>query len=291
MKLSIKDTLSRLLAEPLVQFVAIGALLFALSSARSPDRLQIDAARLLDARAKMANLLNDSNSRSAMIVESDVRVIGDELLYREAQAKGLERDDPVIRQHLAQKLLSVAEEERLAARSPTEQDLRNLFDVMASRWREPDRASFCQIYSRTGWAVAEVGRLRQSRMSCDALGGDAFPLGRQFDDWTRDEVVARFGEQFATEVFSIDAGKWSVPIHSNYGSHLVLVTAKSRGREAQFEARRNDVLREWERRERQLARRELLKRLVQHYRPTAGSSAPEEVQRDVAVAVARLAGE
>ncbi|MDP1866229.1 MAG: peptidyl-prolyl cis-trans isomerase, partial [Bradyrhizobium sp.] len=106
--------IKRLLREPLLHFLLLGAVLFAAhgflsrSSAGGPGsivvtQVQIESMARLFARARQRP---PSDSELEELVRGHVR---EEVFYREGLALGLDRDDPVIRRRVAQKLEFVIE--------------------------------------------------------------------------------------------------------------------------------------------------------------------------------------
>lgn len=277
------------LAEPLVQFLLIGTTLFLISdwwADRQP--VQLAEARIRESRLKMDSLLDASASPATRNLEADIRVISDELLYREALRRELDHGDPVVRQHLAQKLLILQEEIHLAGREPSVGELREIFSALAPQLGEPARVSFCQVYSRTGWSETGSQDIQRKANGCPPGVGEAFALGSEFNDWSRSEVEARFGKVFSDALFDASDVGWIGPISSDFGFHLVRVDRRIAAQPARFEGYRVEALREWERRERDIARRKLLCELVQRDRPRAESQASKDLQRDVALAVQRM---
>ena len=96
----------RLLREPLVHFLALGAALFALYGALdrdgfdAPDEIVVDRARLASLAAEFERRWRrpPTPEERRELVESWVR---EEILVREGVALGMDRDDPVVRRNLA----------------------------------------------------------------------------------------------------------------------------------------------------------------------------------------------
>jgi len=276
--------------EPLVQFGILGSMLYLAAQATGGGSLQIPVARLEDSRAKMSRLLERSDSPEAIRRESDLRVVGDELLYREALRLGLDRGDPVIRQHLAQKLLGLAEEAALAGREPTLVEEQALFAQRRGDWTLPSRITFCHVFSSRGWtkdAAASIA-VRRDEASCDGRGGEAFPLGALVGPYSEAELAGQFGADFARAVFDAPPDRWAGPLASRFGAHLVRVTVVTPEMPPDFAERRVTLRQAWAQRERAQARAELLRRLAERDRPEAGPEASPELRRDVARALAQL---
>jgi parvulin-like peptidyl-prolyl cis-trans isomerase-like protein len=70
--------------------------------------------------------------------------------------------------------------------------------------------------------------------------GDAFPLSRDVHASPAD-VAPTFGAEFADELTALEVGRWSRPIHSKYGWHLVRVLERLEGGPARFEDMRGQV--------------------------------------------------
>lgn len=285
----VKAWLAAAWREPLVQFGVLGALVYLASQSISGESSRIPAWRLEDSRAKMSRLLDGGGAPEAVRLEADLRVISDELLYREALRQGLDEDDPVIRQHLAGKLLTLTEEAALAGREPTAAEELALFESLRARWAEPARVSFCHVFaSRPVVARPAPEATGGHEAPCDGGGGEAFPLGPFVGPHTEAELAERFGEPFARQVFEAPLGRWSAPIASRYGVHRVRVTARLPAIEPRFEERRDAVRLAWTQQERARARAELLRTLARRDRPEVAPGAPAELHEAVAQAVAQL---
>ena len=50
---------------------------------------------------------------------------------------------------------------------------------------------------------------------------DPLPIPRKLPSLSQRELAARLGDSFAREVFALPVGRWSGPISSVYGAHLV----------------------------------------------------------------------
>ena len=276
--------------EPLVQFGVLGTLLYLALPPAGGESIRISSQRLEDSRAKMSRLLAGDATTEAINRESDLRVVGDELLYREALRLGLERDDPVIRQHLAQKLMALTEEAALARRGPTPAEERALFEELRERWTEPARITFCQVFSTQAPAADRLpSRSTAGTAECGGPDGEAFPLGAAIGPASESEIASRFGPAFAKAAFAAPMGRWSGPLSSRYGWHWIRVTDLLPAVAPAIDDRRTALRQAWAQRERTRARAELLRDLARRDQPAASRDASHELRRDVDRAVARLA--
>jgi len=126
--------LGRALREPLVHFLALGALIFSLHRLATGDPRRIVISPEL--KADLARRFQDSHGRepSAQQLERAVEEWKqDEVLYREALRAGLDRDDATIRQVLA---------DRQRARLAFESEEREPTDGELARWLAEHRESY-----------------------------------------------------------------------------------------------------------------------------------------------------
>src|SRR5262249_14753032 len=157
----------------------------------------------------------------------------DAVLYREALRYGLDRGDNVVRQHLVQKMLLLAEDMAGATRAPTDDDLRAYYDETRARWTRGETIHFVHVFASRRDALVALGP--QVRAATDALPlvGDAFPSSRDVQG-TREGIAALYGDPFADAVFAEDANVWGEPVESKFGWHYVKVLGRAPGRPAVF---------------------------------------------------------
>ena len=142
-----------LLREPLFRFLVIGAALFGVYGVIGGDSPEAESQRITISTAEIELLRGrwmrqwlraPSEEELQALVEERVR---EEVLYREALAMGLDRDDSMIRQRLAQKLKFLTEDVTLA-REPSASELEAYFAANGERYRLPPLLSFSQVFFR-----------------------------------------------------------------------------------------------------------------------------------------------
>ena len=158
--------------------------------------------------------------------------IRQEVLYREALARGYDRDDQVVRRAMQQKMEFLAASQALEE-PPTEEEIEAFFSLRQERYRLPAELTFFQVYVSTDvrGARAEqdatelLARLRSEDPDPSQLGtwGDPIMLSTTFSDQTEQEVGAAFGSDFATQLVALPVGSWEGPVFSGYGLHLVRI--------------------------------------------------------------------
>jgi parvulin-like peptidyl-prolyl isomerase len=217
----------------------------------------------------------DANELQGLITD----LVDEELLAREAQAMGLGENDTIIRRRLAQKLKFLVEDtSRLA--EPSDAELRQYFAENAARFEDSPRVSFSQIYfnpENRKDAAADAG-LVLAGLGADAGAdvtelGDRFLLAAEMTNADRQAIANAFGDEFADALLTVETGKWSGPLKSGYGTHLVFVSARQADKQPVFEAVRDKVAEEWRRESEQKASRDYLARLREKYGVTIDDDA------------------
>jgi hypothetical protein len=165
--------------------------------------------------------------------------VREEVLYREALALALDRDDLVVRRRLVQKM------EMLALRDTpgiSESDLLDHYILHRADYALPESVSFRHVFFSAAIRGAEAGTAAAATLGeikdHGAAGmsglGDPPPMPPEVSDWTRPMVEARFGTGFAASVFGAAPDSWSGPVASAYGHHLVHVTRRAPARVPDF---------------------------------------------------------
>jgi hypothetical protein len=225
-------------------FLALGALLFALTPRPADPYKVAIASRDLDAlHAAQASRVGKPLSQRE-IDEVDERAVEDAVLYREALRYGLDRGDNVVRQHLVQKMLLLAEDMAGATRTPSDEDLRAYYTATRARWTRGETVHLVHVFTARHDAIIAIAPFVGDAQDSPPLLGDAFPSSRDLTA-TREGVSALFGEPFASAVFAQEDGRWGSPVESKFGWHLVKILGREAGRPASFEDVRAELALEW----------------------------------------------
>ena len=243
--------ISRLLREPVLHFLLIGIALFVAHGLLAPT--QESGTRIVVSQAIVDNIAREHQARwfrppgdeeLAKLIEAHVR---NEILYREGVALGLDRDDPVIKRRVRQKLEVIAEEE-LAGDAPTDAQLAVFLADNPERFSRSGTVSFEQVFFP---ATATAAQLEAARTAA-ARGADPARLGQpsmlppRTDAAPLDLVARDFGAGFATELAKLSPDVWTGPVRSGFGMHLVRVTARTPSAVPPLDQVRAAVAREWE---------------------------------------------
>ena len=247
----------RLLREPLLQFLALGAMLFALyglagkRSAEAPEKIVVSASRVAnlgDGFARTWRRLPNEQELQGLIED----YIRDEVFYREGRAAGLDRDDVIIRRRVRQKMEFLADD--MSVPEPSDEQLAAYLASNPERFRAEDQLTFHQVFlSATRRAntidsdskqIASILARADGAVDATVLG-DPFLLGEEFRNVSPSKVTSIFGESFAKQISVMEKGRWQGPISSGFGQHFVFISEWVSGNLPSLDAVRPVVHREW----------------------------------------------
>ena len=214
--------LRRLLREPLLHFLLAGLALFVLYRALNPASAERDSSnqiRLTEDDLVQMTIMWRAQGRPPptpeqikSLVETKVR---EEVLFREALALGLDKNDTIVKRRMAQKMEFLAED-LSGIGDPKPDELKAWFAANADRFAFPPRASFRHLYfspdRRGERAQADASR------ALEKLGGkpadsttaaklaDPFMFQDYYGDRSFDQLASVFGPQFAQALLQLKPG-------------------------------------------------------------------------------------
>ena len=243
----------RLLKDPLIHFLLLGGLLFVLYSwrgepdAQNPYQIVISDEEVDSMRQVLAVLHGRVPSRDELL-ETLEPIIKEEILYREAIALGLDRDDSQVRLRLTEKMLFLTQDVSEPV-PPTDAELASFFADNLERFRVPAMWTFEQFFfsvSQHGTELVSVvtDALAELRVGTSlAFTSDALLFDARYEQLELAEVERLFGGSFAEslQVLTPNDG-WQGPLDSDFGMHLVRVSEFVQSTQPEFENIRADVL-------------------------------------------------
>jgi len=253
--------LQRLLREPLLHFLLLGAALFIgygyfehrLGAPDVSKQIRLTPDELLQ-----STLFFQSQWRRAPTQEEFGRLVEnkvqEEVLYREAVAMGLDKDDTIVKRRMAQKMQFLAEDVA-NAHEPDRAELEAWYAKNADKFALPGRINFRQLYfspDRRGNharddAVKALAKLAGLPVDAKlaASFGDPVMLQDYYGDRTPEQLAKELGPVFAQDVFRAKPGAWQGPIESGFGWHLVFVDSIIPGRAPAFAEVESDAKTAW----------------------------------------------
>jgi hypothetical protein len=249
--------IARLLREPLLQFLALGAVLFGLHGlvgnrrAEAPEKIVVSASQVANlGDAFVRTWRRPPNEQELQgLIEDYIR---DEVFYREGRAAGLDRDDVIIRRRVRQKMEFLADDASVP--EPSDEQLAAYLAANPERFRAEDQLTFHQIFlsaaRRANTIDSDSKQIASVLARADGAAeatvlGDPFLLGEEFRDVSPSKLTSIFGESFAKQISVMEKDRWQGPISSGFGQHFVFISERVSGNLPPLDAVRPAVLREW----------------------------------------------
>jgi hypothetical protein len=265
------DSALGFLREPLMHFLLLGALLFVahrlLVADRTPDR------HVVVPRALSSELAGEFRARAgrepnpAELSAAVEKWKRDEVAYREGLRLGLDKNDPVVRERVANKLREV--ETKLGAiRQPTDAELDAWLFAHRDRYDVPARFDFEHYFVSKRASDAEgrarrlLTELAEGRTPDDV--GDVFREGRQLIGRSEIDVRGVFGVAFERGLQELEIGRWSL-LESEAGFHAVRLQRRVARRAATRDGQRDELVRDLQAAEREKGESRALQELVDSY--------------------------
>jgi hypothetical protein len=253
--------LKRWLREPLLHFLLLGVALFAVYGYMHRGRGGFESSRQiklsLDELAQMEMYFESQWHRQPTPAEFQAMVedkVREEVLYREALAMSLDKDDTIVKRRMAQKMQFLAEDVA-AAHEPSSAELKAWFEKNSNKFALPSRYSFRHLYfspdkrgknaqDDAAKALAKIaGQPEDSKLAVSLA--DPFMFQDYYGDRAPDALAKEFGPQFVVALEKLKPGSWQGPIESGYGWHLVYIDTVIPGRIPAFEEMEPDVKTAW----------------------------------------------
>ena len=254
------QTIAKILKEPLLHFLVIGASFYLIHGLYSEAEMTEDDRRIVISAGEVEGLQDSWKkrwSRPPTVEELDgiVRAYLRELvLSREAVAMGLDKDDTIIRRRLAQKLEFLSQD-LVEFTTPSDEELAAYLDENIIEYEAPAVATMTQIFydpdKRDDQALVEAERqkniLNAREFDPDYVNGlgDTFFLQKYYPERSHSEIARLFGGGFAASVADLPVATWSGPVLSGYGVHLVYIHDRQAAVPPALDDVRNKVLQDW----------------------------------------------
>ncbi|HEY0961666.1 MAG TPA: peptidylprolyl isomerase [Pseudomonadales bacterium] len=266
--------LARMLRQPLLHFVALGALIFvayALTTEPAAEqvgdadsrRIVVDRAALIDYLQYQAQTFEPetfterydamSDAERAELVAAYVR---EEALYREGLRMNLDTADYDIRTRIVQKVEFLLEGLAAGDIEPTDSELEAFFEVRRADYAQDAVYSFTHIFFDGEADMPEARKRADALLAVSeniafddaAQHGDRYPFLQNYVERTRAFVASNFSADFVTQLDTLaPAERWQGPLQSRYGWHVVMLRARSAASMPAFDAIRARVLDDYRR--------------------------------------------
>jgi hypothetical protein len=238
-------TLPNWLREPLLHFVVLGGLLFAVDHfivgrEDDPRTIVVDAG--VDGGARQLFKTERGREPDDKELYALRRVwLDNEVLYREGLALGVDKGDPAIRDRVVFKMLSVV---NAGLKLPPFDDqlLRDWFEKNRARYDEPMRFDFQEAVLSGDRSESAVRAFVDSLN--DGTPADVDAGLRVFRDRPYANIEQSYGPELAKSLAESPVGEWRAQ-STSAGWRAMRVESVTPAQPAQFEALRGVVLQDW----------------------------------------------
>jgi hypothetical protein len=246
--------LARILKQPLLHFLVLGALIFvayaltdesptAAAEAPADNLIVVDRTTLLDYMQYQAQAFEpevfEARFKAMSEAEIDALVaayVREEALYREGLRMDMDQADYVIRQRLVQKVEFLLENLVAADINPTDAELEAFYTARSADYESDSVYTFTHIFfdGQQDMVQARARADALLAMSADiafeasSQHGDRYPFLQNYVERTRDFVGNNFSAEFVAQLDTLTPGAtWQGPLQSRYGWHLVMLRARA----------------------------------------------------------------
>lgn len=249
------------LREPLLHFIVLGAALFAIDGylrhGASDTENSKQISLTVDDLRQLALHFQSKWRRPPTVEEFNSMLedkVQEEVLYREALAMGLDKEDAIIKRRLAQKMQFLAEDVS-GTYEPTTAELESWFEKNREKFTTSSRVTFRHLYysvdhrgtkaqEDAAKALKKIAREPIDSVRASSLA-DPFMFQDYYGERAPDQLAKEFGPTFAKTIYETQPGSWQGPIESGYGWHLVFVDSIVPGRTPPFQEVEPEVKTAW----------------------------------------------
>lgn len=248
--------MKKLLKEPLTHFLLFGLALFALYGIVNKEN--DDANTIVIDDYDMKNIIASwemqwkrlpTDEELKSLIQQNIK---QEIFYQEALKMNLDHNDEIIKRRLAQKMQFLSND-LATITEPSEEDLKDFYEKNTENYFSPYSYSFYQIIFSPDQrkdpkkdALGVKHKIKTNDPKQIQNQGDTMPFPYFFKDTDAIELQRQLGNNFSKELENLPTDQWLGPIKSGFGYHLVYITDKILPQKPEFEAIRNELVRDLE---------------------------------------------
>lgn len=241
-----KGAVRSFLREPLMHFVVLGALVFALDQTvlhinGDPMKIEVPDSVTQEAKKLLASSLQREPTAKELKPLVD-RWIDNEILYREGLSMGLDKGDSAIRDRVIFKALNITQAGLTLPRQE-EDNIKAWFLENRARYDEPMRFDFMEA------TVAGERGEAKLRAFADFLNGKGtMQLDSSlnvFKDRPRRNIEQSYGEGFALQLEKATAGGDWLVVESTSGWRVVRLMQIKAAVPVEYDSVKSQVLQDW----------------------------------------------
>lgn len=237
--------LPSILREPLVAFAGLGGAFFLLYHLSTADERVIEVSK-----ADQTSLVADYEMLTGRKVDAAQKKvllddhIANEVLFREAIARGMHLTDKETRQKLTDKMRFLIAG---APAEPTEEQLIDFYADNLDLYRSEPKVSFDHVFYQA--QPQDAPKLLKVLNAGGAVQGDEFWMGQQMVNYGQSMIRGMFGQAFVDQIGRAPEGAWIGPISSIRGVHFVRVNGVTAPGMMPYAQVRDQVRQDWNNRQ------------------------------------------
>jgi hypothetical protein len=231
----LKNIFKKIIRQPLFHFLMIGAGIFALYYYINPVKSDKETIVIDDEMVSRVGSLFQkqwgrlpTDAEWSGLIDTEIR---EEVYYRQALKMNLDHNDELIRRRMNQKLDFITSD-LVQMKEPSDTALQAYYLKHKGKYLQPATYSFSHIY----FNADKRKHAKEDALAClpslpatdDDLSeltrlGDVFPFAYHTDEASPTEIDGQMGDGFAASLSGLPVGKWSGPVLSGFGAHLVFI--------------------------------------------------------------------
>ena len=244
--------LKKIVKQPLLHFVLIGASLFLLYSylnptvEHNPEDIVVTTHKLQQLATIFEKKWHRGPTESELQNLIDTYVL-EEVYYREALSMQMDKNDTVIRRRLRQKMEFLLADASVLV-TPSDDELNEYFQRNLDKYMVPARYGFKQIYIDTSKGNTErrINAVEKKLKDGVQIKGDPTSLPNRLTDTSADRIDRVFGSGFSDRLSGIPMAQWTGPLQSGFGLHWVYLEQYLPTSEPPFKTIRDEILVDYE---------------------------------------------
>lgn len=267
--------MNKIIKEPLLHFLLIGAAFFLLYSwvgeeSEGNNVIVIDESDLDEIVSKfdLQWKRNPTEEELASIVEKRIE---EEIFYQEALKMNLDHNDEIIKRRLAQKMQFLSNDISSVV-PPTDEELQAYYSSHSEQYMKEANYSLYQVFFSPdlrndfrGDASKALPEFQKMSLEKALKLGDEIALPQYFEHTSEFHISRQMGEEFTTEIATLETGMWQGPVSSGYGSHLVYIEAKKEAHSVPFDEVKEKVLSDYNYAHQKEVKASILKEFSKNY--------------------------
>ncbi len=254
--------MKRLLKEPLLHFLFLGALIFAVyqwrQGATDEGALVVSAATVEQLASQYRKTWLKEPDRATLQQAVDNHIAN--LLFAESGfAMAMHKDDPVVARRMRMKVEMLND---LLIDPTTEQEVSAYFKENIQAYTGGGRYSLEQRFFSKSVPEIELAEVLNALQNGDDVASQPSLFNDSYVDASEQQLARAFGSAFAEQILALSLGTWQGPMASPLGWHFIKLTQRVEASPPSLETIYNQVQRDATDAKRAMARKQFQQQLI-----------------------------